>query len=82
MSNLHIYTERFQPATRWTDHYIDPPMTFTGSPYRLIYCRCCDDAGARLSALRDRCVMAWQYQHGRDLYRRVVVPELCATTAL
>ncbi len=39
---LHIYTQPFQPATRWIDHHFDPPMTFSGSPYRLVWCRCCE----------------------------------------
>jgi hypothetical protein len=39
--SLHIFTAPMQPATCWVDHHVDPPITFSGSPYRLVYVSCC-----------------------------------------
>ena len=38
---LHIYSAPFQSVTQWVDRHSDPPITFRGSPYRLIFVQCC-----------------------------------------
>ena len=40
-ATVHIYTERLQPATRWTDTHCGRPMTFRWPGNRLLWCRCC-----------------------------------------
>jgi hypothetical protein len=40
--SLHIYTTHCQPATRYEDHNIDPPHTFTHPGNSLVWCHCCE----------------------------------------
>lgn len=42
MSTLHIYTAPLQPATHFVDANVDPPMTITVAPRKLIYTECCN----------------------------------------
>lgn len=37
----HIYSAPTQPATCFTDHNVDPPMTITFAPRQLLYTDCC-----------------------------------------
>lgn len=42
VGDIHIYRETSQPATRFTDYHMDPPMVFTYSSRRQAWCeRCC-----------------------------------------
>ena len=38
---LHIYTEKLQPATRWTDTHGQKPVVFRWPANRLLWCNCC-----------------------------------------
>jgi hypothetical protein len=39
--SLHIYAERLQPATRYIDPHLEPPLRFLRSPHRSVWCSCC-----------------------------------------
>ena len=41
MKTLHVYSETAQPATRFFDHHMSPPMLFTYSERRLNWCDRC-----------------------------------------
>lgn len=41
MMGLHVYTERLQPATCWTDRYSGKPLTIRWPQDRLLWTRCC-----------------------------------------
>jgi len=38
---IHIYRETAQPATRFVDHHMDPPMVFTFHERRQAWCERC-----------------------------------------
>lgn len=41
-NSFHIYTMPLQPATRFVDNNMSPPMTFESGPRKLWCARCCN----------------------------------------
>ena len=39
--NLHIYTAKLQPATKWVDNNFNPQRTIELSPSTKLWCHCC-----------------------------------------
>ena len=39
---VHLFVEKFQPATHWVDDNFDPPMHFNWPGNRLLWARCCE----------------------------------------
>lgn len=40
---LHIYTEKFQPATRWIDPHMNKHRVIEWPAGRLVRCQCCGE---------------------------------------
>ena len=58
MNNLHIYTARFQPATKYTDNCAGETFVFTNPPKKLFYVECC-----RRFRRAENCVVQAYYDH-------------------
>jgi hypothetical protein len=41
--SLHIYTAAGQPATRYIDNSVDPPMQGGYAPDKMLFCERCDE---------------------------------------
>lgn len=39
--SVHIYSAAWQPATKFIDNNIDPPMTFSFAPNSMMWCDKC-----------------------------------------
>jgi hypothetical protein len=59
---MHIYTEKLQPATCWTDIFLNPPRQIGFDPNKMIYTKCCE----KLRPAKD-CVVQ-SYYDGLDIW--------------